>query len=80
MTRIPLQAVRRIGAATFAAVRQRSGYRWQMVELGAVGATFAEVRAGLQPGDAVIADPEHLPAPPSAGLASTPKVAWNRQG
>jgi multidrug efflux pump subunit AcrA (membrane-fusion protein) len=63
VTRIPLQAVRRVGEAAFAAVPDRSGYQWRPLELGAVSSSFAEVRSGLQPGDKVVANPEDLPAP-----------------
>ncbi len=66
ITRVPRQAIRKEGEASFVAIptRTRIGFRWQPLQLGLIGSAFAEVVAGLEPGDRVIADPWDLPAPP----------------
>ena len=79
VTRVPLQAVRYVDNATYAAVAEsRSGtmarrnglQQWRSVIIGQSDANFAEVISGLKPGDRVIARPDHLPAPKGA----TPKT------
>ncbi len=70
VTRVPLQAVRHVKADTYVVVKlppskDSSGprWRWAKVQLGASNENFAEVLAGLKPGDKVLAHPEQLPAP-----------------
>lgn len=67
VTRIPVDAIRWSDGHPFAAIPRadRQGFDWKMIELGLVGANVAEVKAGLKPGDRVIAKPEFLPAPDS---------------
>jgi multidrug efflux pump subunit AcrA (membrane-fusion protein) len=70
VTRVPLQAVRKVGGKTFVAVKPaaadaRPPWTWVPVALGQSNATHAEVLSGLRPGDRVIAEPERLPAPQS---------------
>lgn len=76
VTRIPIQAIRREGNSTFAALPVASGgFRWQQIQLGAVGPIFAEVEVGLKPGDRVIPNPSLLPAPTQpSGRVSTAKL------
>lgn len=79
VTRVPVSAVRWVGATPFAAKLTPRGPEWSALELGLSNATFAEVRSGLEPGDRVAADPESatLPAPPRprATPARPPAVA-----
>lgn len=66
VTRLPVQAIRRVGSEAYVAVPSGKGHRWQAVELGASNSVFAEVRSGLKPGDRVAAEPWTLPPPPGA--------------
>jgi multidrug efflux pump subunit AcrA (membrane-fusion protein) len=75
VTRVPVQAIRRVGSAAFVAVPAERGYRWQPVELGATNPAFAEVREGLKPGDRVVADPSVLPPPPGARPETAARLA-----
>jgi len=66
ITQVPIKAIRWVGQTAFAAIStsaDRSAYRWQAVELGAMNTTFAEVVRGLSVGERVVARPESLPAP-----------------
>ncbi len=66
VTRVPLESIRWVGDQPFAAlaVDTTSGpnWQWKLVALGATDTSFAEVVAGLEPGDRVIAHSERLPA------------------
>lgn len=82
VTRIPLQAIRKVGGQSFAAVklprRPESGppWKWVRIELGMSNASFAEVTSGLKPGDQVVGQPETLlPAP--TPIASPVQTALN---
>ena len=63
--RVPLEATRRFGDQTFAAVpistADSDDWRWKPISLGATDTTFAEVLSGLEPGDQVIAHSASLP-------------------
>src|SRR5262249_23853484 len=65
VTRVPIEAVRWIEDRPFAAtVSSRAAdldWEWRPIALGATNAEFAEVLAGLSPGDQVIAHSESLP-------------------
>lgn len=70
VTRVPLQAIRRVGDATFAALRTSadsadSPWVWQKISIGLIDPTYAEVIDGLKPGDRVVERPDALPAPPA---------------
>ncbi len=78
VARIPLQSVRWVNGATFAAIPvagQVNGFEWRSIELGLLGATEAEVVTGLKKGELVIANPESLPAPPAALIRSQVTLA-----
>lgn len=68
VTRVPVQAIRRVGSATYVALPSGQSFRWQPVELGAVSPSHAEVRDGLKPGDRVVATPDSLPPPPAPAI------------
>jgi hypothetical protein len=58
------------------AVARPGGYDWRRLELGVSAPGFAEVKAGLKPGDKVLTDPRSLRAPDLASLPMpTPDVA-----
>jgi multidrug resistance efflux pump len=65
VTRVPIEAVRWIEDRPFAATVSSSAndleWEWRPIALGATNAEFAEVLAGLRPGDQVIAKSESLP-------------------
>jgi len=66
-TRVPLQSVRWVDRAPFAAVStspDHSSYRWQAIEVGLMNEAYAEILGGLKAGDKVVADPGSLPQPP----------------
>lgn len=67
--KIPLQSIRWAGGSAFAAVPkqgEQGGFEWRALELGLVGSSDAEVVSGLRKGEAIIAKPDDLPAPPAA--------------
>jgi multidrug efflux pump subunit AcrA (membrane-fusion protein) len=68
VSRVPLEAVRKFGKRTFAAIVDSSTtglhWAWRQVELGVSDTTFAEVVSGLEPGDRVIAEADSLPSVP----------------
>ncbi|MDX2036430.1 MAG: efflux RND transporter periplasmic adaptor subunit [Isosphaeraceae bacterium] len=72
--RVPLEAVRWVGRQAFAAVLAEAGTRalcrWRAVSLGATDREYAEVVAGLEPGEQVHARPDRLPAPDPTDRAS----------
>ena len=79
VTQVPIKAVRWVEGAAYAAVAtnpERTGYRWQPIEVGAMNSTAVEVTRGLKEGDHVVARPDDLPAPtapiPSDGPAANP--------
>jgi HlyD family secretion protein len=63
--RVPLEATRSFGDRTFAAIASTTpdgpDWEWRPIALGATDTAFAEVVAGLKPGDRVIAHSESLP-------------------
>ena len=65
VTRVPLQAIRRVGDASFVALwtSADSPWVWRKVSIGMIDPTYAEVVDGLKPGDRVVERPEMLPAP-----------------
>jgi multidrug resistance efflux pump len=73
VTRVPVQAVRWVDGRPFAAVSQGAPtaggrtstprWQWRRLTLGQSDPRYAEVVAGLKPGDRVLASPERLPAP-----------------
>jgi HlyD family secretion protein len=65
-TRVPVQAVRWVDQTAFAAVAtsaDRTTYRWQVVQVGLMNESYAEILGGLNPGDKVVANPTGLPKP-----------------
>ncbi len=79
VTRVPLESVRWVGGQTFVAIHDRAAaeagkppWRWQPIELGLSDQTFAEVVAGLKPGDRVASPASGLPAPTPV---ATPEAA-----
>lgn len=83
VTRIPLDAIRWSDGKPFAAIPRvdRQGFDWKKIELGLIGANLAEVKAGLQPGDRVIAKPEALPGPGkgSQGISGPVAIGFGGQ-
>lgn len=69
VTRIPVQSIRKVGGQSFAALklptRPESGppWKWVPIQVGKSNVSFAEVVAGLKPGDQIIGQPDTLPAP-----------------
>lgn len=81
VTRIPVEAVRWVGATPYAAKLTPAGPRWAALDLGLSNSTHAEVRAGLEPGDRVAADPESLPPPPpNLPRPATVAEGWKATG
>jgi multidrug resistance efflux pump len=81
VVRVPLSAVRWVGGRAFVALpAAKEGFQWRLIEVGTINPSFAEVRSGLAPGEAVIADPDGLPAPqPGKGGSSVARVAARPQ-
>jgi multidrug resistance efflux pump len=85
VTRIPLEAVRWAGGQTFAAMAAATvtglTWRWRPIALGATDAEFAEVLAGLAPGDRVVAAAGLLPAPglDADSILATTAVAMTKR-
>jgi multidrug resistance efflux pump len=85
-TVIPLQAVRWVDQTPFAAVSttaDRSGYRWQPIQVGLMNESHAEVLTGLNPGEKVVTNPDSLPAPlvePTTPVAQSSTPATKPQG
>ncbi len=67
VTRVPVQALRKVGGQSFVALRTQAengrSWKWVPVTLGMTNSMFAEVVTGLKPGDRVVATPDDLPAP-----------------
>jgi HlyD family secretion protein len=83
-TRVPIQAVRWVGDRSFVAVgarvRGETRWDWRPVTLGRLAPGFAEVIAGLTPGERVVAEPTGLPAPDPAQFPAAPRTASTRPG
>jgi len=59
----------------------RTSWQWRRVELGLSDRSFAEVTSGLEPGEQVVARPDHLPAPRAAAtVEAVAGTAGRRQG
>lgn len=65
VTRVPVEAVRWFRDEAYVARPKAGGpgWGWHPVTLGGIDTTHAEVLAGLEPGDRVIAQPKGFPAP-----------------
>jgi HlyD family secretion protein len=64
VTRVPVRAIRWLDGAPYVALpTPEGGHAWRRLELGLTSPIHAEVRAGLEPGERVLADPESLPRP-----------------
>jgi hypothetical protein len=80
VTRMPLQAIRWLDGNAYAAIPGRRGPRWKKLEIGLMNPTYAEVLAGLKPGDRVVLDPRILPGPAADRLDSASRSAKDNQG
>jgi hypothetical protein len=78
VVRVPVKAVMNLGAASVAAVETPGGYEWRRLELGVSAPSFAEVRAGLKPGDKVLTDPRSLLPVPDLDSLPVPAPAVAR--
>jgi len=80
VTRVPLQAIRWLDGDAFAAIPGKRGPRWKKLEIGLLNPSYAEVIAGLKPGDRVVLDPETLPGPTADRLDSALRSTKDNQG
>jgi HlyD family secretion protein len=83
VTRVPLQAIRRVGDAMFAAVwtsADDSAWEWRKVSIGMIDPTYAEVIQGLKPGERVVERPDALPAPAPAAISNVANAAGAARG
>jgi multidrug resistance efflux pump len=80
VVRVPLSAVRWVNGQAYVALPGNTeGFTWRQIEVGMINPSHAEVRAGLAPGEAVIADPDALPSPRlSPGGSRVTQVATKR--
>lgn len=61
--RVPIQSIRWVDGDPYVASQPRTGQlEWKKLELGLIGPVYAQVVSGLEPGEAVAASPEKLPA------------------
>jgi RND family efflux transporter MFP subunit len=78
VTRIPVDAIRWVRDEPYAALMGADGPRWRRLELGAINASYAEVRSGLEPGDRVVAEPDLLAPPSPTATTRTAQGPANR--
>ena len=82
-TRIPIQSLRIFDSGSYAAVTtspDRTTWRWQLLEVGLMNESYAEILGGLKPGDKVVANPDALPAPSPSNTAPVVRAAAGDPG
>jgi multidrug resistance efflux pump len=84
VTRVPVEAIRWVSDQAYAAVTRQTpagpSWQWKRVSIGLSDSKYAEVLAGLKPGDRVIARPTSLPRPADRVAGTGSKVDRTPRG